>query len=445
MNEDFYTDIHKEDNILAANRQIEAMEKQTGELKKALDKHETNAAEVARANTDQLSKVTSKLEDLLGDFVLAANTLAKKKEVIEVKSPDVHVEQKTDVGAIIKGLKELKTEIGKIDVRPEVKVSPEVKVKTEKIQLPPIEKVEIPTGRGKKPNKDKANPTRFVSVRLTDGEKFYEPTAGAAASTERFPFADDEAKPKLVRVDKNGSIYTVLPGLELGAERIPGQDSLLVQARNPSVDSGAQETIWDQGGLYTFLASAETIYLSSTDINDTTQLVLTIGLDADFNEQEALTVLSGQSQVEVGTGLTWRAVNRLVAITTPSGNVYAAESDSLTGGIPDTQAKIKAKMITPNNNTFSGAYVVPASKTLFIDSVIYSIGKGKDATIGFRIEAPGFPAITGNFVELFEGNITQEFKFFQSIPEKSCIEIFADATNDGTAMSVGILGVLEDN
>ncbi len=57
--------------------------------------------------------------------------------------------------------------------------------------------------------------------------------------------------------------------------------------RNPSV-GGAPETVWMQGGVYSYLTSASTVYVSSDDADDAAagtgaRTVTVLGLDANYN------------------------------------------------------------------------------------------------------------------------------------------------------------------
>ena len=65
--------------------------------------------------------------------------------------------------------------------------------------------------------------------------------------------------------------------------------------RNPNI-GGIPETVWEQGGVYTYLTVASTIYVSGADAQDgaagTGARTVTVqGLDADYNAiEETLTV-----------------------------------------------------------------------------------------------------------------------------------------------------------
>ena len=111
---------------------------------------------------------------------------------------------------------------------------------------------------------------------------------------------------------------------------------------NESIDLATDpEDVWPGGGLYPFLSSAATLYISSSSGSDTEPITLE-GLDDLWDAQTKTTTLIGQSQTPIAG--TWIRANRAYSVdgTPLVGTVYIAESDTLTGGVPDTPSKIKA-------------------------------------------------------------------------------------------------------
>lgn len=131
---------------------------------------------------------------------------------------------------------------------------------------------------------------------------------------------------------------------------------------NADVDSGTAEDIWDQGGTYTFLSSAATLYASSSSGSDTFEITV-IGLDANWDLQTKTVTLTGQTQVALAG--TWIRVHRVYnsSGTAAVGDIYIAETDNLTAGVPDTASKIKAKIVIGNEQTLMAIYTIPASRT----------------------------------------------------------------------------------
>lgn len=70
----------------------------------------------------------------------------------------------------------------------------------------PVQKLEIPTGEGNIAGK--ANPEKYVPVRLTDGKKFYKGLEDAWVSAARtnMPFVDSNGKPKPMQMTADGKL-----------------------------------------------------------------------------------------------------------------------------------------------------------------------------------------------------------------------------------------------
>ena len=136
---------------------------------------------------------------------------------------------------------------------------------------------------------------------------------------------------------------------------------------NHVVDTATDpEDCWSQGGTYTFLAAAATLYVSSDSAADTAKSINVQGLDANWNLQTKSVTLTGQTQAVIGG--TWLRVFRAYneSATTLAGNVYIAETDTLTTGTPQTASKIKAKIDLGDGQTMMAIYTVPNGYTAYM-------------------------------------------------------------------------------
>ena len=136
---------------------------------------------------------------------------------------------------------------------------------------------------------------------------------------------------------------------------------------NP-VATTTEETVWDNKGVYTFPpdAGAE-MFISSSDNGDTHEVQVT-GLDENFSIRVLEFTLVGQTKTSLGASLLWSRILSVknVNSTVTAGNVYVYQDDTVVAGVPQTQAKIHAKMIAGNETTLMALYTVPAGKTAFI-------------------------------------------------------------------------------
>ena len=129
---------------------------------------------------------------------------------------------------------------------------------------------------------------------------------------------------------------------------------------NPSVTTSSDpEDMWSQGTVYTFLTSAVALYASSSDNSDT-NVINVQGLDANWALQTKQVTLTGQTQIVLGG--TWIRVFRAWSETDTAGDVYIAEQDgTISGGVPQAVAKIKAKFLIADQQTEMAIYTIPAN------------------------------------------------------------------------------------
>jgi hypothetical protein len=74
---------------------------------------------------------------------------------------------------------------------------------------------------------------------------------------------------------------------------------------NSDIDNSL-ETIWAEGGLYTYLSSASTLYISSSSTDDDVagtgaRTATVFGLDANYDEVSVTVDLDGQNGVQLGS------------------------------------------------------------------------------------------------------------------------------------------------
>lgn len=205
---------------------------------------------------------------------------------------------------------------------------------------------------------------------------------------------------------------------------------------NGDLDTGVEESIVDQGGIYTYLTSDTTLYVSSSSAADVGQVIQAAGLKADYTRTSASATLNGQNQVALSADFFRLFIAQVFTGSAPQGDIYIAESDTLTGGVPDTTSKIKGKIIVGDNITRLGLYTVPAGKKALPIAVRAWVGQGKEVDFRFmsRLEqAEVFRALFRftTFQNNFQMTGTTANFFF----EKSDIEIRGIATGNNTAVN----------
>jgi hypothetical protein len=157
-------------------------------------------------------------------------------------------------------------------------------------------------------------------------------------------------------------------------------DVFAVNKFGANADVGtSEEDIWLQGGTETLLTTAQSLYVSCTAASGAdTQEIQISGLDGNWDRQVGYATLDNRNQAIVtaadGSAQTWTRVHRAFqssAAPDPVGDVYIAESDTLTAGVPDTATKVHAFIDYTNaaNQTQKAMYTVPKGFTALIHTV----------------------------------------------------------------------------
>jgi len=138
---------------------------------------------------------------------------------------------------------------------------------------------------------------------------------------------------------------------------------------NSDIDD-ALETVWAQGGLYSYLAAATQLSVSSSSANDTSagtgaRTVTLSGLDANYAEISETVTLNGQTAVT--TTNSYLRIFRMVVNSAGSGGqnagVIYAGTGTVTAGVP---ANKYATIVIGDNQTLMAIWTVPANHTAYL-------------------------------------------------------------------------------
>lgn len=205
--------------------------------------------------------------------------------------------------------------------------------------------------------------------------------------------------------------------LEVAKGKVDGHRIIFMPALG---DVSTTETmIWRQGGVYTFNDVPATLYLSSSD-NADTQDVRVVWLDANYDEQTSLVTLQGHTLVTIGTGL---RVNELYTLdTTPTaGDVYVANANNHTNGVPNNQAEIVATFTSDAQVRQIGLYTVPNGYTAFgVGEIYFSSPKGRDNDYFWNTRNPAVPTPTLklNVTSVYQSTVAIGL-MYSPLPEKT--------------------------
>ena len=239
----------------------------------------------------------------------------------------------------------------------------------------------------------------------------------------------------------NGNIQTYLFAIAKG--EVPGHRMHYTHAVSPSIGT-TQVLIWPLDFTPTFNDTATTLYLTSSDNTDT-HFVQIDWLGADYKSTTSLIQLAGHTPVPIGVGL---RVNRAftVATTKTLGNVYVANANNHTLGIPNDNTEIVSYYSIATQTRSMALFTVPAGYTAFGVSGYFSAPKGRDNDFFWNVRNPNLPIppINTNVVSVYQ--TTKEIDFaFTSIPEKTDAYFTANTTASTGRVSARIPTILVDN
>jgi len=176
-------------------------------------------------------------------------------------------------------------------------------------------------------------------------------------------------------------------GAALSKGLIPNWSPVVKFGENLDIDSGVEETIWSQGGLWQPITTAYQLNIVSTstaDVNTTgtgAWLVYIFGLDSDYNPIEEIVNLNGT--VTVTSTLSYLYINRVAVGYSGSGrkNAGTISLTQQTSGLKLAEIPI-GKSITQKT-----PYTVPAGYTAYLSGVLINVVKeagGQSPLVEFR-------------------------------------------------------------
>ena len=223
-------------------------------------------------------------------------------------------------------------------------------------------------------------------------------------------------------------------GLNIARGLVRGAYSVNKFGYNSSVPSNAFQTVWDGSNLYTYISTAGTATVTSSDTSsDNGGTVKVFGLDANYNlVDETLTI--GGSAGSVNFYRVFRA-EMLTANTSP-GNV---------GTITVTVDSTSAAIISPDRGqTLMAIYTIPANHKGYLKQL--DVGSQKDAEHEISLvikNGTGNVWQTKEFLSIRGGFNAKNFLLPLEIDEKHDIEVRAKSSST-SAVSAGFEMVVVD-
>ena len=210
------------------------------------------------------------------------------------------------------------------------------------------------------------------------------------------------------------------------------------------------ETIWAQGGLYSYLSSASTLYISSSsgfdDVGSTGATSAKVsGLDANYDEVSVTVNLDGQTGVQLGDASNWIRVNRIEVLTAGSGGanagvLYVGTEATPSSGVPTNKY---ATVAIGDNQTLMALWTVPAGYTAYLYETHITVATEANNKYGVIsvVARPdgGVFNIKDKFTTVLD-TVTQKYNFPLRFEEKTDIEVRAigSSSNANISISAGL-------
>ena len=212
--------------------------------------------------------------------------------------------------------------------------------------------------------------------------------------------------------------------------------------RNPNI-GGAPETVWMRGGIYTYLTSPSTVYVSSNNGNDAAggtgaRTVTVQGLDVNYNSvEETLTVGGSASTAEFLRVFRAFVVNA-GSFGTNIGDVLVSTGAGGGGTVLADIGTIGTGSTFGLGQTQLSLYTIPANCTGYLTTWNVGIGAyNSSATVSLytREYASGNLGFrTRDIIDVPGGYHTRNYGIPLRIPAKTDIEVRAIAST-GTTVS----------
>ena len=234
--------------------------------------------------------------------------------------------------------------------------------------------------------------------------------------------------------------------LQVARGQIAWHYPLFKFGNNPTVGDSL-ETIWSEGGLYSYLTSATVLAPVPAEVSfveelETLRTVQLYGLDGDYNEINEIVTLNGQT--EVNTTQLFLRINRLIVRSAGSGGVNAgviyAGTGTVTTGVP---ANIYASIngVTGSNQSLMALWTVPANYTGYMLQYDVSNGTTSNTPAVCKLILSVRP-----FGEVFQSkdvkslttgmHIEENFAIPQKFTEKSDIEVRAISSSGSVTFDI---------
>lgn len=225
--------------------------------------------------------------------------------------------------------------------------------------------------------------------------------------------------------------------VEVSEGNVPNWTRRGVGGFNTDIDAGEEENISTVGGILTDLTANTLLYVSSTDAGDNDVVFVEALVDDGSGNTSRVTrfaTLNGQNQVALNGNVIF--VYQMFTATQPDGIIWLAQSDTLTNGVPNTQAKKICNIPLDDMGDsiaagFTGKYQVPSGVSTYFAQLDLNVEKSKSVKFWYRVKAFG-SFYRKQFPIIGYEQIPEYFTKGFSLPEKLTYDWVVYSNDDNT-------------
>ena len=237
--------------------------------------------------------------------------------------------------------------------------------------------------------------------------------------------------------------------LQVARGQIPAHSALHKFGYNPEIGV-TDETIWAQGGLYVYPATASTMYISSSSTDDTAagtgaRTATVSGLDANFTQISETVSLNGQVGVQLNGALNWYRVNRIIVNTAGSGGanagvLYVGTEATPTGGVPTNKY---ATVAIGDNQTLMCIWTVPSGYTAYLHQKDVSASSSAGKFAIFSLVSRPKDGVFNIKDRVLLANNSTAISYWNPIPFSECTDIEVRAAADSAGGTITASATLD--
>lgn len=239
--------------------------------------------------------------------------------------------------------------------------------------------------------------------------------------------------------------------IQVALGKVEGIEVISKNGENSDIDiASAPEDIWAFGGIRGDSIIADIDTISSDNVNDTQEVVIT-GLDENWKEVIQAKTLDGQNKVSLDTPL----IRSCYAYNNNSddleGSIYVYVDTPISSGVPIDNSKVRNFIKIGSNETETICFTIPAGKTALYLEGFTSISRGNVGSANMTLKVRLFEKVYRvkrriSINNSGSGSWKSSYSVPIILPEKTDIKIVCESvTSDNAGVSGGFQALLFDN